>query len=156
MVTGTQRSGTRIASEVIAHETGYHRFDENSFGVHSLRAFEKQLQNKTGVWHCPSLAYKIHRYSDTDTAIVWMLRNPKDVLKSQKRIDWIGWKSKGEYARYNVVQDKHNRENIYEFKLWFWRSFQKELIHNPIELEYESLKGHTLWINENDRDYKTA
>ena len=155
-MTGCQRSGTRIASKIIAHDTGYYRFDENSFGVHSLKLFEKQLRNETGVWHCPSLAYRIHRYSNEDTTIVWMLRNPEDVLRSQKRIGWIGWKSKGEYVRYKVIQDKYNEEKMYEFKLWFWRSFQKELIHNPIELEYESLKGHPLWINENDRDYKTS
>ena len=157
LVTGCQRSGTRIASEVIAYETGYYRFDENSFGVHSLEIFEKQLKgHKTGVWHCPALAYTIHKYSAPDTAIVWMLRNIEDVLASQKRIDWIGWKSRGEYERYGIQQTPYNREHMYEFKLWCWETFQKDMCHNPIELEYESLKGHPLWLNENDRHYKTA
>ena len=155
-MTGTQRSGTKIGAEVIAYETGYPFFHENSFGVHSIKLFEKTLRNETGVWHCPAMSYRIHRYSTPDTAIVWMLRNPEDVLKSQKRINWIGWKSRGEFGRYGIKQDKDNREHIYEMKLWLWRWFQKELIHNPIELEYESLRGHPLWIDENDRNYTTS
>ena len=46
LVTGCQRSGTKIASEIIAYETGYKFFWENGFGVDSLELYESLYGHK--------------------------------------------------------------------------------------------------------------
>lgn len=156
LVTGPQRSGTRIAAKMIASDTGYHFIDEEQFGVHSESSFRSVVVNSNQVViQCPGMSHAIHRYSYEDTLIVMMVRDVEDIVKSEKRIKW----SRGYWdellklgIQYNDLR-RARREGVRpsELKYELWETRQRDMVENSIELEYESLADHPLWIPKEKR-----
>jgi len=148
LVTGPQRSGTRICAKMIAKDTGYAYIDELQIHIDSLYALMSLLENGGGmVVQCPSLSRYIHLIGrNKDTAVVWMVRDLEDILASERRIGWAG--EEIERMRY----DRANGNLVSaQIKTDFWLRVQKQLIPNAFEIEYEDLKAHRLWIDKEDR-----
>lgn len=140
IVTGPQRSGTRICAKMIAHDTGHRYVDESEVGIDSLYRLRTLLQsNHRFVVQCPALCRHVHVFSDDDTAIVLMRRDVEDIIASQKRIGW-SWE-KVELARYDRSDGA-----IAEVKYRFWEEGQRRQIRHAFEIEYESLARHPLWV----------
>lgn len=145
LVTGPQRAGTRIAAKMIAFDTGHKYVDELDFGMDSLLGIASFLDEKQPVVvHCPVLCRHIHMLAKETDAVVLMRRNIKEITESQSRIRWK-WENL-ELARYDRLDG-----NVSEIKYQFWDSYQREKIHHPFEVEYDTLKPHPLWVEKEMR-----
>jgi len=143
LVTGPQRSGTRIAAKIIALDTDYAYIDEEEFKVSNLDQLKEILKRKKIVVQCPGVSAWIQKFSADDTLIVFMKRDAEDILASQKRINW---QQKTEVSKYNksggiISLIKYNE----------WEGRQRPIIKHWLELEYESLVKHSLWIPKEKR-----
>ena len=145
LVTGPQRSGTRICSKMIAHDTGLRFVDERAFAADSLNRLWKMLQQETGiVVQCPALCRYVHLLTGESDAVVFMRRPIVDIVASQERIGWE-WEPP-ERIRYGGGVDL-----IASVKWWEWIDWQKRMIHYPFEIYYNDLAEHPLWIPKEQR-----
>ena len=143
LVTGPQRSGTRIAAKAIALDTGYTYIDEKEFKVSNLNQLREILKKDKIVIQCPGVSAWIQKFSSEDTLIIFMKRDTEDILASQKRINW---QQKTEVSKYN-----RSGGIICLIKYDEWERQQRPIIKHWLELEYESLAKHPLWIPKEKR-----
>lgn len=146
-VTGPQRAGTRICSKMIAQSLGYKHIDEVEFYADSWGQLEILLEQERGtvVIQCPALSRYVHWFTRQDTAIVFMMRDVNDIIASQNRINWL-WEYL-ELRKYDCPEGI-----ISQVKYDFWEKYQKPIIHNPIEIQYEALSAHPLWVDKPERE----
>lgn len=152
LVTGPQRSGTTICAKMIAEDTGFRYID----GIRMSRLTDQDAEKhfKEGFQIVLQAAYLSNictRFAGSDTLIVFMLRNTEDIIASEERIKWKGEVS--ERKRYqgfiDAVPEWKDRP-ISHIKYLVWQR-QKKRIPNHVELKYESLKEHKLWIAKAQR-----
>lgn len=151
LVTGPQRSGTRICARMIAHDLGHQYIDENDLDMDSLYLLSSFLERKQRyVIQCPCLCRYIHIFDRRDTAVILMRRDLEEIAVSQKRIGWR-WEWL-ELARYDRTEGV-----IAEVKYQYWEKYQKKKIENVFEIEYENLKTHPFWVPKDLRgDFKAG
>lgn len=129
---------------MIAHDTNHRHIDEQDIHVRHIATFESFLsQSEPMVIHCPGLSYIIDNYPHC--FVVWMLRPLSEIIASQQR---IGLGEIKERTSYHALEDKRP---IAQIKLDYWNEYQKHKLPNYLELEYNSLKNHPLWIDKKDR-----
>lgn len=176
IVTGPQRSGTRIAAKILAHELGYTYVDEDAIGVDNEQAFWQLLlpgqtaeRDEPGNWvlQAPGLSHMVHRLPylvaeaaataptgrPEDYAVVWMLRDEIAIVKSELR---IGWRQRGfhlverkKMAEEAAIADYAAKEHasIATCKKAAWLGRQKTLLGDHAHgLHYDALEGHQLWV----------
>lgn len=144
-VTGPQRSGTRIAAQMVAHDTGLKYVDEKAFSGDSLTSLWPLLSDdQPMVIQCPAACRWVHLFTAPENAVVLMRRAVDDIIASQNRIGWD--REPSELIKYDLLDG-----TISEVKYRFWDETQRDLIHNPFEIEYESLSEHPMWISKPDR-----
>lgn len=157
IVSGPQRSGTRICAKMIAHDLNYRYVDEGDIGVDSLnRLWGLWHRQKSFVVQCPALSRYVHLFADDDTAIVFMIRDIDDIVASQKRVGW-SW-GIPELLRYDIPISQFDVSDPATTKYAFWLESQKHLVGaNGFEVKYESLRGHPLWLDKEQRlDFKSS
>jgi hypothetical protein len=144
-VTGPQRSGTRICARMIAHDTGYDYIDETDFHFDSLYLLFSLLEKKERVVvQCPVLCRHAHLFGDDRTAVILMRRKVREIIRSQKRIQWTWeWLERDRYGR--------TRGDIAGIKYEYWEKHQKKKIKHPFEIDYASLARHPLWLPKENR-----
>jgi hypothetical protein len=142
LVTGPQRSGTRICARMVAHDTGYRYVDERVIAVGHAELLVA-LSGKF-VAQCPALCYCIHELGADNIAIVLMRRSITDIMASQERINWGNEADERRHYPGSVGP-------ISVVKYEFWEQHQRPLIDHPFEIEYESLASHPLWIPKEGR-----
>lgn len=146
-VVGPQRSGTRIASKMIAHDTGHERVDEVQFYVDSLSFLARLLREKSDrgiVIHGPAITRWIHRIATDRDAVVFMFRPTHQIHASEKRISW---------AYDHVEALKYGKTSgSAEAKIQLWNAFQRHQIQNAITFPYDQLRNHPFWIPKKQRD----
>lgn len=148
-VTGPQRSGTTIASKMIAADTGFKYVDEFKFGVCNQQIIRELIRTTSqNVIQCPGLCRHIHEIADDTMAVILMCRSIEDIIASQTRIDWKC--EKMELMKYRQ-DERFNLSTIAEIKYKFWDDVQKSRIKNAIELQYEFISGHPLWVEKSLR-----
>lgn len=146
LVTGPQRSGTRICSKMIAHDTDLRFIDELEFAADSLNRLWKILQDETGiVVQCPALCRHVHHLAGENDAVVFMKRRHVDIKLSEQRIGWE-WE-RPELIRYDV----DFMADAAETKLDYWWDHQSIEAAHPFEVAYENLMEHPLWIPKEQR-----
>lgn len=155
LVTGPQRSGTTIAARMIAHDTGYLFVPEERFGTDKRRAFEGMLKSDHFSVQCPTMCRWIHEYADDETLVVMMIRDTDNIRASEERISW-GVGAYPELMRYgmSIRQARSFRlrgREIAPIKYAYWRDRQRSSIPHWLELEYESLSEHPLWVPKEER-----
>lgn len=155
IVIGPSRSGTRIATKIIAHDTGYTYVDIHE--ITKIRKAQKMLFfGKKVVIHAPNYTPYARMLTNKRTLIVFMKRDLKDIRRSQKR---IGWGVKGSTHTLRVGNAEDFMRKLYfcekgriaEIMYEVWEKYQKASIKSYYELEYESLRGHSLWIDKSKR-----
>ena len=149
-VTGPQRSGTTIAAKIIASETGHKYIDENDFSINSFDRFKEIFKQSNIVVQCPGVCRWAHEIGAIEgAAVVMMTRSVEDIIASQNRIRWEG---EGiELKKYGTQSGP-----VAQVKYDFWKEYQRGRIRQPIELEYESLSYHPLWVpKDKRRNFKT-
>jgi len=151
LVTGPQRSGTRIMAKCVAYDLGHEYIDENEIKTDSLYELEILTKYQRGdrrlVVQCPALMYAVQhivRRTGRDFAVVVVMRDIKDIVASQQRARWI----------WEYLEAWHYEEYpcpIAEVKYEVWRSVQRHQVPNWFEVEYESLADHSLWVPAEQR-----
>ncbi len=159
LVTGPGRSGTRVAARMIAHDLGYIFIDESQIQIDSLiLAMQVLWRNTNIVIQCPSLMCSIHAIADDDTMVVVVYRDADDQAASQKRIEW-SWQPKIALSKYplGLVQkylewppEAPCRE-LPLIKYEYWEKWQKSLVPHWMQLQYEDLKEHPMWVAKEKR-----
>jgi len=145
LVTGPQRSGSRICAKMIAHDTGHEYIDEDDLEMESLyRLCSIMGERRNIVVQCPVLCRYVHMFGTDEVAVVLMRRKVEDIIASQQRISWT-WEWL-ELARYDRVDGI-----IAEIKYQFWEQYQKKRIKHAFEIEYDSLAAHPLWVKKDKR-----
>ena len=101
IVTGPQRSGTTYCAYILAKDLGYPHYDEKSFDTGNSNKFKYHTNKNNYVLQTAVFTYCLHDIKTPSTLIIWMDRNSKDILESEKRIKWRGLKgSKKHYIKY--------------------------------------------------------
>lgn len=147
IVTGPQRSGTRICAKMIAADTGYHYFDETVLNDPSVKypdnlpkAKDLILNDTKFVLQAPALAKNVKMLGKPNVLIVWMKRPKEEILASQQRVGW-------RYESYELSKYGLSEGVISDVKNAEWAALKSQ-IPNILEVEYSSLKEHPLWIQE--------
>lgn len=146
LVTGPQRSGGTIVAAMIANDLGYRLHLEERVRVSELWRMEKQFA--TGrlpfVLQAPALCRHAHEVSAPDVAVVLVRRDIDDIIASERRVNWES--EAQELRRYGLKSGV-----ISEVKYRFWDEYQKPLIENAFEVNYEDLAEHPMWIPKEER-----
>lgn len=146
LVTGPQRSGTRIAARCIAADTGHGYIDEVAFQTHDQLLFDDLISERFRVViHCPAMCHRIHAYGTRDNVLViMMIRELYEIEASQRRISWAG--EQGELAKYRRYTGP-----IAMVKYAYWLAHQRHRIKHWKEIDYLDLSKHRLWIPADQR-----
>lgn len=143
-VVGPQRSGTRIAAKMIAHDTGLEFVDETDFAVDSLSHLHAHvLPRPMVVIQGPGITRWIHHLAEKRDAVVFMFRPLEQIHASEKRIGW--GHDRIEALKYGVSSGSA------EEKIRFWNSYQRHQIQNGITFPYGQLSHHPLWVPKEKR-----
>lgn len=144
LVTGPQRAGTTICARMIAVDTIHEYIDEDDYGPHDrARWLNLIAKSKNVVIHCPAMCRYVHMIAGAFVVMVY--RNVADIVASQERINW------GTNEALELVRYKGSRAPIAAIKYDFWRKYQRPITANWLEVKYESLAAHPLWIDEGER-----
>lgn len=146
LVTGPHRSGTTFAATAIAHDTGHGLIREelSRFRYDALRYWLVDAHMPL-VCQAPYAAEICHTFSDV--LVVWMVRDIEDIKASQSRMVMedgtpVNW---GRIA-YGQLRAYHEQAGeIAEIKYRNWPG-QRAQIANWLEVDYESLRDHPLWV----------
>ena len=144
LVTGPQRSGTRICAKMIAHDTGHTYVDEFDFGITEEKRFYQYQYQDNVVIQCPAmLPYCLH---EQHALVVFMRRPVEDIIKSQDRIDWTRKHEQGEKSYYVGDQPDPRPVSVIKYDRW-----DKQKPGRYLEVDYNSLCEHELWIPQEHR-----
>lgn len=139
IVTGPHRSGTTIVGHMIAYDTGKEFLDEININHVYVRKIPKIFETKKNIiLQAPYALPWSPVISNSETAIVLVKRNIHNIKKSVQF-------SKNKRGK-KISSPAFAPEQAY--KLW---DCVKLYIHNPFEVQYEDIKAHPLWIDENER-----
>jgi len=128
-----------------AHDLHYWFYPEEQICVWELFRVEREfLRKRKFVLQAPAICNVVHKLSRPDVAIVLVRRNLDDIRASELRVNWTG--QERELRQYGLTEG-----NIAQVKYDYWDEHQKALIHNPFEVEYESLREHPMWVPKGER-----
>lgn len=144
-VTGTQRSGTTIGAMILADLLGYEFLPEEAFTAGDAMVFFNIFNTqKNIVVQAPGMCHLVHELCHPNVAVVYMLRNPKEVQNSE---DHIGYYWYGDGFRYFT-----GRKMNYLTRLHRFRKFQAPLLKERVfYLKYEKLDFHRLFVSKEKR-----
>lgn len=150
IVSGPHRAGTTICGEMIAADTGHTSLREEAFGWSNVERFERCLLLDNVVLQAPFFSHALH-YLSADAFVVFMKRDVEDILASQSRMvtdmgDPTGW-GISEYRLKKYHASSHAPDLVYEN----WDIQKTRLEGRYLEVDYESLKDHPLWVNDRSR-----
>jgi len=146
LVTGPQRSGTTICARMIAHDTGHTYIDEARFKIwYGDEALKVARENRPCVVQGPGLLEWAFRF---DTVVV-MIRDPIDIGESLKRSPEVVSRLTTEYPMSHYFGNPHRILPLLMYEVFFQCTARK--IQNLIEVQYDSLEDHPLWIPKEER-----
>lgn len=152
LVTGPQRSGTTITSQILAMESGYRYIDEREFNLRDPTLFEQFLRDDQNmVIQCPSMSHLIDQFGSEKNLIIFMHRNPREIMSSQMRIGWKSERHEKKLYRGKVCYLPHLFTPICVLKYLHWHFEQKHKVSHYLNLQYSSLDNHPLWIDKENR-----
>lgn len=142
IVTGCQRSGTRITARILAHDFDLEYVDE-------LEVDFYHLQPNTVVQSPLALhGYLQAYYTYPGIHFVGVLRDPAEIIASMKRINWL----KGDVNDWDSFL-----QHYVGHQQRLWKQLTKELPQEAwSEIDYDSLKTHPLFVQQQDRQAFTS
>ena len=155
IITGPHRSGTTIATEMIAADSGHEAVREESFEFYREDLLRDVLRRTGVIVQCPALFDLMPELSDPHTAIVLMRRPLNELAQSRDRMfdPHSAHQLSGEEQ--NTAQLKRlgaSTGDAAALKYDAWDRWVAEgRIHHPIELEYQNLSEHPMWVAKEDR-----
>ena len=141
VISGPQRSGTRIAAKIVAHDTGKTYIDEVEINNHDFRLLEYYLRKGNVVVQCPALCHMLHYITVPSTLVIVVRRPIVDIINSERRINWT------EEARLQELYKYGFSEGIIsKIKYDFWDKYQKAMITDARDIDYHSLSKHKMFV----------
>jgi len=146
VVTGPQRSGTRIAAKMIAADTGHTFVDEMEFAIKDVQAFRDVLGREGIVAQSPHMLKDLVDDPPPGIFIVLMRRDLEQIHASERRIRWaeVFGGNITELAKFGLTEG-----DPAAVKYCYWDSHPKSVPF--MELEYDSLRSHPLWVSDEQR-----
>jgi hypothetical protein len=147
VVTGPQRSGTRIAAQMIAHDTGLRFIDETEFLIKDEDLFHEMVDQRDGfVAQAPHMLKDLVDRPMAGVLVVLMRRDLDRIHASAERIGWerVYGGNTTELRTFGLTEG-----DSAAVKYAYWDSHVKPEPH--LEVEYESLRDHPLWLQEDVR-----
>ncbi len=175
LIIGPQRSGTTFTSQALSKTLGYNNIDEDAFNVKNAIKCKEIMKKGNNIIQAPGLTHVAQFMVDEDDLVVFMVRKWSDIIKSVYRkngflSNWITMNHMYDYNLHNYMHpyktglnidipeikeyfnkyvDKNNYYLDVIYKMWDY--YQKDKIKNWINLEYESMKTHPMWLNKDSR-----
>lgn len=144
VISGPQRSGTRIIAKAIAMDTEKTYIDEKEINFHDFRLLEWYLHKDNVVIQCPGLCHKLHEISTNLTLILLVRRPVEEIIASENRIGWPDISRNQELSKYG-----YSTGIISRIKYEFWDTYQKSLLGDKAgEFNYNDIKKHPLFIED--------
>ena len=154
LVSGPPRSGTWIASRMIAHDTGHRLVSEKSHGFWDRERLERALREgpRPMVVHCPSHTAWLHELAAEfpEALIVFLLRPASEIVRSEERViktpallrlTQRQYRHLGPVPKIAHCLARHS----------YWLTGQRHLIANRREIHYADLAAHPLWVDQEHR-----
>ena len=162
VVVGPQRSGTTFFAQVLATQLGYKYVDEIEFLVNDEYLFKKYLEVPGSVIQAPAMTHMVHKLVSDSVLVVYMRRATADILRSLVRKNGfltpqVFAKNQVKVLRHRyaehpcikeILDEIHSDEIYIDIMYKIWRNCQIKAIKNYVELNYESLKDHPLWLDK--------
>ncbi len=150
IVTGPHRSGTTIATEMIAADTGHEAILEEEFEYYREDLLRRTLERRGIVVQCPALFDLMPELSSPDTAIVLMRRPLSELAESRDRMF-------DPTTAQQLSADEQNRDQLARLgassgdaaalKYSQWQAWvERRRVHHPVVVEYSSLAKHPMWV----------
>ena len=146
IVTGCQRSGTMLASQIIAHGLGYgflEEFDILPFSnTLNILYVLHEAGKKDVVIQAPFAIQKYRHilFAAPDTHFVGMVRPRGEILDSMRRIEWC----KNDFDNWEEYIEQHVDKMIA-----LWEQLKDEVApSNWTELHYKDLKDHPFFVDK--------
>jgi hypothetical protein len=153
VVSGPQRSGTNLISEIFSEELGYPVVDEEEFHFHFEKDFVETLANKSKVVvQAPGMCHILHKLTEPNTCVVFCLRDPLEIMQSQYNLEWRG--EAFERKKYTRPEYSYLPIGLAKYIEWFFHQ-RNELKIPYEEVYYDSFKSHRLWTDKEDREKPT-
>jgi hypothetical protein len=171
-VTAPERSGTTITTEMICSSTGYTNVPEETWD-NSFDTLWRLLRDRERiVVHAPHLTFRVHeidQHCPGRVLVVFVLRAVEDIVASQRNAHWgmlsehcpddgdpkgwgnpaSRWYDGASHESFRDVIDPTAHLCANRQRCWHLR--QKPLVRNYVEIEYESLRSHPLWLEPEAR-----
>jgi hypothetical protein len=151
VVTGPQRSGTTVATQMIAHDTGYQYVDELDFDGVNLMFFSQRLSVPRVVLQAPALLKVLVDHPPPDVLIVLMRRSLDEIHESEDRIRRQMPQGGGldrVLRRWEMVRFGMTEGDVAAAKYAYWDANRPA---NSIEISYESLAEHWAFVEKAER-----
>jgi hypothetical protein len=157
---------------MIASSIGYTNVPEETWDNDFDALWSLLRDRERIVVHAPHLTFRVHeieRRCPNRALVVFLLRSVEDIVASQRNCNWgvlsghspdgldpKGWGNPAsrwydavshELFRDVIDPDAHlcaNRQAC-------WHQSQKQLVMNFVEIEYETLRSHPLWLEPEQR-----
>lgn len=149
VVTGPPRSGTRICTEMIAHDLGYEVMYQESVWNKQFRLVRYNMQRGPTVYQVPTIVAWAHKLA-FDVAVVFVRRSIEEIRESEARIGWSDGPGKGQEKA--LLQNYFLEEgNLPDVVYRMWDKYQRWQVKYDYEIQYEDLAQHPLWIPKEKR-----
>jgi len=160
LVTGPARSGTTIASRMIAADLGLPWLKEDRVRNDDVALFRRLVGS--GSDFClqgPGLSHVLHRECG-DVAVVFMRRDLMSIIRSQIRLEgqMPGWVELNERRYGGFYRNEFGSAMpgwrweypvpVIKYEIW---EMQRSSVPFSLELDYESMSSHELWVSKDER-----
>ena len=177
IIIGSPRSGTTFTGHALAKTLSLNYVDENEYNLRNANLFNKIMDKGNNIAQAPGFTHIAHLLADKDNLIVFMVRRWSDIIKSLYRIEgklsnWVYARTLYEYELFNRINPgirthcnpstdleveeyfkKYIDKNGYALEMIYkmWKYYQRDKIPNYIQLDYESLSTHPMWVSKENR-----
>lgn len=155
VVTGPQRSGTRICANILAHDLNYTYIDESRFDNCNVVKFFNIINScvfSPIVIQCPDLSYMCHAIPDKvkcKFCVVFMFRPVAEINASQQKVGLTDRRLLRNYK--NFIHLPYKGMSACEVKYYVWKNVQKKLLEHAVDINYYDLHHHSMWVPNGQR-----
>ena len=141
VVTGPQRSGTTIASQIIADDLDRRAIDESDF-IMGHNYDNCVIQLPQALDHFILLQ---HTYPGIQ--FLFVRRDPLDIIQSMKRIEW---------CKNDVYDWEVFLERFVMSRILLWNLIKTQIPAVCSEIDYEAMADHPLFVSKDSRTSFTS
>ena len=155
LVTGPQRSGTQIASRIIAHELEYTYLDEGRFNVWDISlASNMAVKFEPCVLQGPGLLRKVPRFmmsfQGRKAAAVLIRRDSNSIVASLERLPAVQERVLVEWPE--ALRSPNPYNCLPTLMYFFWDLRVVGPYQDVYEIDYYLFREHEFWVPDEERE----